>query len=78
MTENTPGEIAKLTKQLGILAIVDTGKEGDKINYVVQHSANIILIDPNGQWHAMMTPPFDANDIVREFTIIKKHFKGER
>ena len=76
VTENKSGELAKLTGKLGVMyKPVPNGGERD--DYLVQHSANLILIDPNGKWQALLSPPFDAQKIVREFKIIQNHYIGK-
>jgi cytochrome oxidase Cu insertion factor (SCO1/SenC/PrrC family) len=32
-------------------------------SYLVDHSASVFLIDPDGRYHAVFTPPLDAGVI---------------
>lgn len=62
-------QIDILTNQPGILyGFEDTFKEGE---YVVNHSAQIILIDPAGNMHAIFSPPHTPETMAREFVAIK-------
>ena len=61
-------ELKRLTQPLGILyAKVTTEKSA--MGYVMDHSASIILVDPQGRYHALFSPPYDpgimAQDIIR-------------
>jgi protein SCO1/2 len=74
VTETSPGEIGKLTRQLGVLSM-PVANGDDRENYLVEHSANLIIINPDGNWQAVMSAPHDPATIVKEFNLIKKHFE---
>ncbi|MBV2123320.1 MAG: SCO family protein [Candidatus Thiodiazotropha sp. (ex Ctena orbiculata)] len=64
--------IAKLTKPLGILyQRVET--EDSAMGYVIDHSASIILVDPQGQYHAYFSPPHDPQKMANDFINITGH-----
>jgi protein SCO1/2 len=42
------------------------GDDGD--GYLVSHSSNIVLIDPNGRVRAVFTPPHDPATLAADFT----------
>lgn len=64
-------ELDKLTNQIGILYGYDE-KENDKdIEYTVNHSAQIILIDPKGRMRAVISPPHDPKTIAANFQTIR-------
>ena len=64
-------ELDKLTNQIGILYGYDE-KENDKdIEYIVNHSAQLILIDPKGRMRAVISPPFDSKTIAANFQTIR-------
>ncbi len=65
-------EIDKFTNQLGILYGFED-KDEKTGAYVVNHSAHIILLDPEGRWRAVLSPPYEANTIASDFQLIKKH-----
>lgn len=54
--------VHKLSDQLGIY----TKSEENKID----HTAALMLIDPQGRLQAVFTPPFSAQDILHDLTIL--------
>lgn len=66
-------ELQRLTRPLGILyAKVITEKSA--MGYVMDHSASIVLIDPQGRYHALFSSPHDPDDMAQDFmTITKNH-----
>ena len=67
-------QIDHLTRQVGVLY----GFDDDRTNksYTVNHSAQIILVDPAGNERAVFSPPHKADDIVRSFVLIRNYYKG--
>jgi protein SCO1/2 len=63
-----------LTRQLGILY----GKTGDSAadNYLVDHGAAIILLDPDGAFRAVFGVPHDADLIANDFLAIKNYYEA--
>ena len=37
-------------------------------NYLVSHSSNVVLLDPNGRVHAVFAPPLDPSRLAEDFT----------
>ncbi len=66
-------EIDRFTNQLGILYGFED-KDEKTGAYVVNHSAHIILLDPEGRWRAVLSPPFEAENIASDFQQIRNHF----
>lgn len=65
-------EIDKLTGQLGILyGFEDKDAEG---NYNVNHSAQFVLIDPQGRLRAVISPPHDPATIASNFQTIRNYY----
>ena len=60
-------EILKLTKALGIFFAKSTNPNGE---YSVDHSAAILLIDPNAKWHALFQAPHKIEYFVRDIPIL--------
>lgn len=61
-----------LANQVGALYGYEDGdKEGE---YTVNHSAQIILIDPSGNMRAVFSPPYQVDDIVKTFVSIREFF----
>ncbi len=71
-----PGEIAKLTDKLGIAYIRVPGSKSEE-DYLVDHSASILLIDPLMRLRAIFTPPHDAAFMAAEFRKLRIKYKEE-
>lgn len=69
----TPEEIDSLVQQLDIIYAIDGDTMGD--DYIVNHSATIALIDPEGRYYAKLNPPFTTEKLVEAFERIS-HFYG--
>lgn len=69
----TTEAIGQLTRQLGVIA-ARVENQDDKLNYLVDHTASILLIDPDGRFHALFSPPLRAADIVSDFTRISQAY----
>ncbi len=69
----TPGAIGQLTRQLGVIA-ARVEDEADAENYLVDHTASILLIDPDGHFHALFSPPLKAANIVADFIRIAQAY----
>lgn len=59
-------EIQTLIKPLGIRYQRSKEKRPEG-QYLIDHSAAILLIDPDGNLRALITPPHDANNIANDF-----------
>ncbi len=46
-------------------------------NYPVYHSAAVFLLDPRARYHAVFTPPFDAEAISRRFKMVLELEAGD-
>jgi len=46
-------------------------------NYPVYHSAAVFLSDPRARYHAVFTPPFDAEAISRRFKMVLELEAGD-
>ena len=70
----TGRELAKLTEQLGIFhKPVTNGKQAG--NYTVDHTASILLFDPDGRLHALFSAPLDASRISDDFKRLAKAYQ---
>ncbi len=65
-----PDEIDKLTNQTGILYGYEDADE-ETGNYVVNHSVQILLFDPQARLQTALSPPFDSATIVRKLQSIQ-------
>ena len=59
------GELDPLIKHLGVF--YQRNRKGDSMNYSVDHSAGIYLIDPQGRLKAVFMPPVTADRMAEEF-----------
>lgn len=62
-------ELTNLTRQLGILYFKAESKE-DGAGYLMDHSASVILVDPEGRFHALFSAPHDPREIAEDFAKI--------
>ncbi len=65
-----------LTRQLGILYAKAEGSAAE--NYLVDHSAAIILLDPDGAFRAVFNVPHDPLLIANDFLAIKRYYEATR
>jgi len=63
-------QIGNLARQLGAPYQVEfkLGME----NYPVYHTTTVFLVDPRARYHAMFTPPLDAETISRRFKVLRE------
>lgn len=68
-----------LTTQVGALYGYEDGEtENENENdYTVNHSAQIVLIDPQGKFRAVFSPPLQVDEIVKTFTAIREYHQGK-
>jgi len=69
-----PDEILKLTRQLGIIYGKTGGSGAD--DYLVDHSAAIILFDPAGSFHALFNVPHKPELIASDFLAIRDYYEA--
>lgn len=53
-----------------------TGDKDKKSNYTINHTGDIMVLNPQGQLVAMLTMPHEANDIVADYQTIVKNAKS--
>ncbi len=70
-------ELDKLTNQIGILYGYDDKSDGSDLEYTVNHSAQLILIDPRGRMRAVISPPHIAKTIAANFQTIRTFYGDE-
>ncbi|MGM0593762.1 MAG: SCO family protein [Pseudomonadota bacterium] len=69
-------EIDRLVRQLGAVYIFDGDTSGE--NYIVNHSAGIAVIDPQGRWVGRFNPPHEVKRIVDNLRRLRDHFEPNR
>ena len=62
-------DVHAVTKTLGIVASFTANKE-DPDNYIVDHTASLLLIDPEKRVRAKISPPHVADTIAEDFLAI--------
>jgi protein SCO1/2 len=66
----TDAELAALTGALGVVYLkTATDANGD---YNVDHSASLLLIDPEARLHALIRPPLDAKTIAADLRTLAR------
>jgi len=71
-----PQQLLLLTRQLGIMYGKTPGDNAD--NYLVDHSASIILFDPDGNFLALFGAPHDPDLIAQEFVAVKNYYEANQ
>ena len=67
-------KLAALTRQLGVIHMrTDADTRGD---YLVDHTASIMLTDPQARLVGVFGPPHDAKTIAEQFTKIRRFIEG--
>ena len=61
--------IDEFTRQLGIMHMRVAG-EGDSASYLVDHTASVLLFNPDGHFQGLFSPPLEAGTIASEFLTI--------
>lgn len=59
--------ITSLTGQLGIFFARSAPSES---GYSVDHSAAVLVIDPDGDWHSLFSAPHDVDSFVRDIPLL--------
>ena len=70
-------ELDKLTNQIGILYGYDEKEDDNDQEYIVNHSAQLILVDPKGRMRAVISPPHVAKTIAANFQTIRLFYGDE-
>lgn len=60
-------ELKKLTSGLGIYF---EKQAGDENNYAVDHSAAVLVINPQGEFHALFSGPHEVQNFVRDVPLL--------
>ena len=63
------GQLRKLTRALG----VTYARDGDGPGYLVEHSAALLLVNPEGALQAVFAPPHEPDVIARDLVAIRAY-----
>jgi protein SCO1/2 len=58
--------------------LVDVPAGQDTENYLVSHSSNVVLLDPQGALRAVLTPPHDPAQLAADFSKVAAHYAATR
>jgi len=70
LTGNSSQQIDAITKQFGIPYFISK-KSPDDTRYEVQHSGAILLVNPQGNLHALFSAPHEPTKLINEFSLIR-------
>lgn len=70
-----PDQLDILTRSIGVLYGFEDPQPGSK-DYAVNHSSQIVLIDPYANLRAVFSPPHDPNKIASTFKKIRDFFEN--
>lgn len=65
-------ELQKLTRALGVVYARSPGREAGP-DYLIDHSAALLLVNPAGELQAVFTPPHDPDAIVGDLAAIRAY-----
>jgi protein SCO1/2 len=65
--------LESLTRQLGV-AYMRVPAENGTENYLIDHTASVLLFDPDGRFHANYSPPLDAAGISEDLPRLVKAY----
>jgi protein SCO1 len=69
-----PEAIERLTRQLGVL-YMRVASANNPGSYLMDHTAGVFLVDPDGKYHAVFMPPLAAEKIVADFGKIREGYQ---
>ena len=69
----TPAQILNLATQLSVV-YSKVPLEGD--DYTMDHSSNVVIINPRGDYHGFFRPPLDESAMRQAWRSMVKSFKG--
>jgi protein SCO1 len=64
-------DLAELAKQVNVAFMKVPGPDG---NYVIDHTGNIVVVNPQGHYHAFIKLPHDADHLLLAYRSIAKSF----
>lgn len=68
-------KIDALARQVNAIYMFDGDTSGE--DYIVNHSATIVLIDPQGRWVGRFNPPLSATAIADNFRRVRRYFLND-
>jgi protein SCO1/2 len=74
-----PAALAALAQAADTVFDISDDSGGDDSggnNYLVSHSSNVVLLDPNGRVHAVFAAPHDPSRMAGDFTKVVARYNG--
>ncbi len=65
--------IDKLSRQVGAVYMFDGDTSSD--DYIVNHSASIALLNPQGEWIGRFNPPHKASSMAEDFRRLRDYYQ---
>lgn len=72
----TPETISDFTRQLSVMYLKVNAERGE--GYLMDHSASILLLDPEGRFHALFSPPFDPRAMAKDYQRLTHYYEATR
>ena len=66
-------QIDNLARQLGAMYMFDGDTAGD--DYIVNHSASVALVDPQGRWVARFNPPHSVTKFSSDYLQLRNYLQ---
>ncbi|NNJ94747.1 MAG: SCO family protein [Halobacteria archaeon] len=67
-------DLQQLTKQLGIM-FMRVNDADNAAGYLVDHTASVFLFDPDGNYHAVFSPPLTAEAMAGDFSMMARDYR---
>jgi protein SCO1/2 len=74
LSETRQGNLLALSSQLGVVYLVRK-PDSTTDSYDVDHSPNILLIDPEARFHAVFSPPHDPEQMLADYNRIIENYQ---
>lgn len=68
-------DLKRFTDQLGIIFMVDKENKDKNNRYLVDHSAHILVFNPQGRFQALLNYPHDARKLLADYATIRAYTK---
>jgi len=76
LTGKSSPQIDAITKQFGIPYFIKK-KSANDTEYAVEHSGAILLVNPDGNLHALFSGPHDPTKLISEFNLIRYFYEQD-
>lgn len=70
----TAAALADFTRQLSVMYLKVEGDRPD--GYLMDHSAAVLLLDPQGRFHALFSPPFEPRAMAQDYLHLTQYYEA--